>query len=200
MTSHEDCAINMTIWEQDWIWSRAKKSPDVLIRLGASNTKISMRSHPWLLEYSFPRSLETIMYGADSLISSLFYIQLVRAPVLDAVGFVCQAQIRCRLMPSRPALRELVDRLLKCGASFSHGCKTLPCVNPQLYREIKGGSAFSLYFTFSAVSLSDKIDVKIDGITREARSISNCPYVLRNIVHDQGLDCVFGRSDHRRQC
>ena len=49
------------------------------------------------------------------------------------------------------------------------------------------------------MSLSDGIDVKIDGITKMVRSISNCPYKLQTLIEDQGLDCVFGHRDHKKR-
>jgi hypothetical protein len=72
-------------------------------------------------------------------------------------------------------------------------------VNRQVYDEAARGIAFSRYIRFSVVSLSDEVDIKINGITEQARSISNCPYKIQTLVEDQGLSCVFGHRDYKRR-
>jgi hypothetical protein len=190
---------NLLLREQDWIWSRDKKDPDVVFRFRSSKhyTKLSMIPHPWLVEYKVPRSSRVVLYGADRLLSSLFYIELIGVPVFDTGGFVCQVRIRCRLTPSQPALVELVDRLRSTGACFTYETRKIKCVNHQVYEEIKRGVAFSQHVQFDVQSLDEKLDIKIHEITRKPQSISNCPYMLQTLIHDQGLDCVFGRRDHR---
>lgn len=191
---------DLLLREQDWIWSRDKKAPDVFFRFRSSKhyTKLSMIPHPWFVEYKVPRTSRAVQYGADRLLASLFYVELIGVPVFDTVGFVCQARIRCRLMPSQPALLELVDRLRSTGARFSYENRKIYCVNYQVYSEIRRGVAFSRHVQFDVQSLDEKVDVKIHEITQEPQSISNCPYILQTLIHDQGLDCVFGSKDHRR--
>ncbi|KAH0545344.1 hypothetical protein FGG08_000643 [Glutinoglossum americanum] len=194
--------INLTLWEQDSIWSRVGKPPDIFICPGASikghENPTKNYSRQWLsrLQYNVK---DTITSSLDGLLSSLFYIELIGTPLIDTVGFFCRAQIRSRLTPSQPAFMVLIERLRKVGARFYYDQKTVPCVNRQLYGETKRGIAFSRYIEFSAASLSDEIDVKIDGITEIGQSISNCPYMLQTLIEDQGLDCVFGHRDHKRR-
>lgn len=192
----------LLLLEQDRIWSRDRKDPDIFIRFRSSKyyTKLSMSMipHPWFVEYNVPQTCRTIQYGTDKLLSSLFYIELIGAPVLDTSGFLCQARIRCRLMPSQPALATLVDRLRSTDARFTYEHRDIQCVNSQVYDEIKRGAAFSRHVQFDVLSLDEKLDVKIHNITHKPQSISNCPYMLQALIHDQGLDCVFGNKDHRR--
>jgi hypothetical protein len=57
------------------------------------------------------------------------------------------------------------------------------------------------------MSRDELIDVKLarsspNNVKRreeddQKQSISNCPYNLITLIHDQGLDCVFGHKDHR---
>lgn len=194
--------MNLTLREQDSIWSRAKKPPDIFVCLGTSIERDENPEHyrQWLSDHRLKYNAEdTISFSLDSLSSSLFYIELIGTPLIDTVGFFCRAQIRCRLMPSQPAFMVLVERLRKIRAHFYYDYRNVPCVNRQLYEEARRGIAFSRYIEFSVTSLSDKIDVKIDGITKISRSISNCPYKLQSLIEDQGLDCVFGHRDHRRR-
>lgn len=138
----------------------------------------------------------------DELLSSLFYIELVSALLIDKFRFFCQMQIRCRLAPSQRAFMVLIERLWNDKARFHYDYydyKTVPCVNKQLYEEARRGIAFSRYIEISVMSLSDEIDVRINRITKNSRSISNCPYKLQTLIEDQRLDCVFEYRDHKRR-
>jgi hypothetical protein len=192
------------LWEQDSVWSRARKPPDIFICLGSSiqgdEKPAKKHSRGWLSDHRLQYDTkDTTDFSLDGLLSSLFYIELIGVPLVDTVGFFCRAQIRCRLVPSRPAFMTLVERLWRTGARFHYDYKTVPCVNRQLYEEARRGIAFSRYIEISVTSLSDEVDVKIDGITKIGRSISNCPYRLQTLIEDQGLDCVFGHRDHKRR-
>jgi hypothetical protein len=94
---------------------------------------------------------------------------------------------------------ELVNRLKKCKARFYYDFKSIPCVDQQLHGEAVRGIAFSRYVQFSVPADLDEIDIMIDKITKHPRSISNCPYQLRALIKDQGLDCVFGNKDHQER-
>ncbi|KAI9763378.1 MAG: hypothetical protein M1840_000570 [Geoglossum simile] len=199
---HKDLT-NLTLWEQDSIWSRAKKPPDIFICLGTriKDEKPAIK-HPcqWFSDHRLQYDAKDIIeLSSDGLSSSLFYLELIGIPLVNNDGFFCRAQIRCRLTPSQPAFMALIEWLRKAKTYFHYDHKTVPCVNRQLYEEARRGVAFSRYIEFSLVSLSDEIDVQIDGITKASRSISNCPYRLRNLIEDQGLNCVFGHRDHKRR-
>jgi hypothetical protein len=144
--------------------------------------------------------MNTVMESADGLMAALFYIELIGRPVLKEAGYACRAQIRCRLLPSKPALKALVDRLARTHAHFYFSYHKIPCISRQLHAEVMSdGEAFSRRFEFSVSSLQDSIDVKIDGVTKRGRSISNCPYTVDTIMRDQGLHCVFGHKDHQER-
>jgi hypothetical protein len=71
------------------------------------------------------------------------------------------------------------------------------CVDQELLDDLRRGVAYSRIIDISVHSLNDVINVRLDGITRKVRNISNCPYKISDIVEDQGLHCVFGHRDHR---
>jgi len=75
----------------------------------------------------------------------------------------------------------------------------LPCVNEEAFEDGKRGIPFYRYIGFSVASIYDEVDVKIENMTKNAQSISNCPYELQTLIRDQGLDCVFGHKDHQRR-
>jgi hypothetical protein len=168
--------VNFTLKEQNIIWSHAYKAPDILISLG-----------------------ESISLNLDKLFSSMFYIELLRAPRLVEVGLLCQARIRCRLSPSQTAFMPLINRLRNYRARFTYQSQILPCVNEEAFEDGKRGIPFYRYIGFSVASIYDEVDVKIENMTKNAQSISNCPYELQTLIRDQGLDCVFGHKDHQRR-
>jgi hypothetical protein len=191
----------LALLEQDSIWSRAGKPPDIFVCLGTGigRDEASAEEH-WLSDHRLHHNAKNaIDFTLDGLLSSLFYIELVGAPLIERFGFFCRMQIQCRLAPSQPAFMALIERLWNARAQFHYNCKTVPCVNKQLYEEARRGIAFSRYIESSVTSLSDEMDVSIDGITGSSRSISNCPYKLQTLIEDQGLDCVFGHRDHKRR-
>ena len=145
-------------------------------------------------------SNDDIKKCADNLLASLFYIKLNGLPQFDRTVFVCKGWIRCRLGPSHQALRALVSRLAITQARFYLDFEqAVFCTDPESHKAVEDGGAFSRPIVFKVRSLDDFIDVKIDGITSRARSISNCPYNIDTLIKDQGLNCVFGNRKIRKR-
>ena len=123
--------------------------------------------------------------------------------MLDGFRLICSLEIRCRWAPS-PALQNLAKQLLDRQAHFHYGQQeSILCVNPVSYDVEKNEPIpFSRHINVTALSRDDLIDVKLEvptgrDNTIEMLSISNCPYKLKSLIHDQGLNCCFGRRDHR---
>ena len=191
----------LTIREQDSIWFRKTKPPDVLLCLGDPVANKQQCTHLWWLDYRHQYDIEDKMSASvDRLLATLFYIELVGIPYPQGTSFSCRAQIRCRLPPSKPGLRDLVEQLGNVEAFFEYHQQRTRCINRQLYDEVvRNGEEFSRSITFSVRSLEESIDVKVNGITRKQESISNCPYTIEALIRDQGLHCVFGHRDHKRR-
>ena len=136
---------------------------------------------------------------ADNLLASLFYLELKEEPEFDGTSWVCRGIIRCRLSPFQKGLRALAERLRETHAQFYVGFQNyIPCLKDQNYRDIEFGKPFSLPVSFKVHSLQDFVDIKLERITRRARSISNCPYKISTLLSDQGLDQFFGYSGAKR--
>jgi len=137
---------------------------------------------------------------ADNLLAALFYIELLAVPIFNRGWFTCTGRILCRLARSDHALRTLARRLRDTKAHFYLDFdQKLPCVTEQSYRAIDCGAAFSQGIVFKVSSLQALVDIKIDGLTKRARSISNCPYMIETLIKDQGLHYTFGsRSGKKR--
>jgi hypothetical protein len=136
-------------------------------------------------------SYKGIRQCADNMIASLFYFELDWLPHNGVSSFICQGRICCRMGPSHPAMPTLLSRLT--GARFYLDFQQwVPCTDASVVETIEAGRPFTRKVSFRVASLENSIDIKIDGIVQRARSISNCPYVVRALIQDQGLDCPFG--------
>lgn len=92
-----------------------------------------------------------------------------------------------------------MSQLLSQQARFYYDTGSTFCVDPRYYEQEKNKAVtFSRCIEVTALSRNDVLDVKL-GITEKQRSISNCPYKLTTLIHDQGLDCFFGHRDHRER-
>ena len=188
--------INLTLHEQNDLWSRSGRSPDILVVVGDPISGYT--ESPWLYELRLKNSFN-IQRAADAVLASLFYIELIELPQLNEVGFCCRAIIQCRIPPSSPAYCPILDRLYISKARFYYDYKSIPCVERQTYNTAQQHLPFSRHFEMSVPSMGDEIQVEIDGFTAQRRSISNCPYRVHQLIKDQRLDSVFGHSDHRRR-
>lgn len=190
--------------EQNLIWKRNNRNADVLIAVGAHipvyDQTIPKIIYPNLVDYRMSYDSGRLCNSIDLILASTFYLELVGPPQPNELGrFFCRIQIRCRLSPSSRAYRSLIGELRKKRARFYFDYQSIPCVNRQLYDEFKRGVAFSRCLELTTHSMNDAIDVRVDGITSTSRSISNCPYKLKQLVEDQELNCIFGSKDHKER-
>ncbi|PQE15354.1 hypothetical protein CJF32_00010814 [Rutstroemia sp. NJR-2017a WRK4] len=133
---------------------------------------------------------------AESLLVSLFYMELNGLPRFDRFVFVCRDCILCRLNPSSKGLRVLAGRLRDKDArfhlDFHHAVLAVTRILSTILK-LENPSLSLLR------SLIDSVDIKIDGIVSKKRSISNCLYELETLIKDQGLDCAFGRRGIKKR-
>lgn len=145
------------------------------------------------------RSDEAVQRCADNLLASLFYVQIDEMPVLDQTLFVCKGKICCRLGPSSKALPELAYRL-KDANFYLNFHEKIACMDDEMYQAIIcDGKPYCRPIVFNVMSMEDSIDIKIEGLTARARSISNCPYKIQTLVEDEGVDCVFGHRKSKKR-
>ncbi|KAH8891478.1 hypothetical protein GQ53DRAFT_648395, partial [Thozetella sp. PMI_491] len=136
----------------------------------------------------------------DRLFASLFYLELTALPDFYAGPERACLRLQCRVPPG-PALVDLVTGLQQRQARMYYGGDNTDyaselLVSPKALARCRRGGVFSRALTIPVRSMSSPLDVRIDGLSGP-QHISNCPYELQKLVRDQGLDCVFGRKDHR---
>lgn len=138
--------------------------------------------------------------AAERLLALLFYVELIVLPDFYRAAEQARLCLQCRVPPG-PALMELVTnlqqrrvRLHYRGSNLDYVSELL--VSPRALARCHAGEGLSRAFTIPVESWSSLVDVRIDGL-REIQCVSNCPYELRKLARDQGLDSVFGRKDHQ---
>ncbi|KAM7197977.1 hypothetical protein V8F33_005244 [Rhypophila sp. PSN 637] len=131
--------------------------------------------------------------------SSLFYVELVTEPTFYSAPETIRLRLLCRLPPG-PPLMSLLSTLKRRNARVYYGADGLesiePLVGPLAWGRCREGDRFVRGLSIPAASVASKLSVKIDSLTKP-EEISNSPYELCQLIRDQGLDCVFGRKDHR---
>jgi hypothetical protein len=116
--------IDITLCEQDLIWSRMGKDPDVVVCLGTRVPAYEppIKDHPrWLSDHRLKgASPLKIGRSTEMLLALQFYIELIGPPQLSEVGFICRASIRCRILPSSTAYHTTIEQLRKRRARFHY--------------------------------------------------------------------------------
>ena len=131
----------------------------------------------------------------------LFYVELVSLPMFLGKPLKCRVRLLCRLPPG-PPLMDLLVRLdeRKAQVYFSgHEARydrIILCTEAAMSR-CREGRPFERTLEVEVLSPESAVDIRIDQLSAEPQSISNCPYKLHKLVRDQKLDCVFGSDDHR---
>jgi hypothetical protein len=72
-------------------------------------------------------------------------------------------------------------------------------MSEEAFALLESGGGFCVPVFFKVASLQDSVDIKVDGVIKRARSISNCPYQIETLIKDQGLDYVFGSRRARKR-
>ncbi|KAL7940749.1 hypothetical protein V8C42DRAFT_336673 [Trichoderma barbatum] len=104
--------------------------------------------------------------------------------------------MRCRLNPGH-ALLDLLFRIFRLGVCFYYRgdeitpTKALICTEDHIQR-CRKMQPFVRHFKIKALSASTVISIEMDGANGRRYSISNCPYKLRDLIEDQGLNHPFG--------
>ncbi|KAF5571961.1 patatin-like serine hydrolase [Fusarium phyllophilum] len=138
--------------------------------------------------------------AASRMIASLFYIELVFTPHFYSTPERVQARLLCRLPPSATLISLVTDlhargtRVIFWGTELEPNVESL--VTSSSLSRCRRGEAFVKRLDIEVWSPDSELHVVIDDDLMGKHNVSHCPYVLRELSHDQGLDCVFGRSDH----
>lgn len=161
-----------------------------------------------IVEYDEGTSMRFLQSTASRMLASLFYIELASIPEFCSGLSLVHLRIRCRVPPG-PSLIALLrlplqNSQLYCWAETRDSRSSTSMKDGKQNKEPLAISTsvaqyqegFSKAVTVEAKSLGSVIFV---GITTKSgfEMISKCPYQIRNLIQDQGLNCIFGRKDHR---
>ncbi|KAI0163882.1 hypothetical protein GGR57DRAFT_268721 [Xylariaceae sp. FL1272] len=133
------------------------------------------------------------------LISSMFYVELEAIPRFYTPSQICDLRICCRISPG-PALMDLLVKLRHAQARLEYfgddPCRTVPIGDRAVFEKCKAGLPFCLRVKVRVRSVESTIQIKLRSGHNAAHDISRCPYKVGELIRDQGLHSVFGRSDH----
>lgn len=135
------------------------------------------------------------------LIASLFYMELPRVPRFYRSPERCHIYMHCRIPPGHTLLdllyrfHHLSTRIIYRGDEIQYAKMPLPGL--ATLQRCRAGKPFRKTVVVEVSSVRAKVEVTFSGLDRSHHNISHCPYELRQLIRDQGLDNVFGRSDHQ---
>ena len=139
---------------------------------------------------------------SDRLLASLFYIKLYAQPRFYDSTARCMLALKCRLPPG-PSLLDLSMKLFRGSAYISYRGLTGKWHEETLYtqdivRSCRNGEKFHKTLEID-MSSNGVFDIRIGGLPGGGKeAISNSPYPIKQLIHDQGLGCVHGRRGDRK--
>jgi hypothetical protein len=136
---------------------------------------------------------------SGSLQASLFYIELVRLPRFYVLPEYCALYIKCRLPPGH----GLLDLLFKLNRSkmYLHYQgdeateKTIPLCTEDAIERCRRFEPFVREIQVRLSSPQTRIRIQINDMRGKRHNISRCPYMISELIKDQGLDCPFGKRN-----
>lgn len=142
-----------------------------------------------MIEYSGGEFEEAqISVIAEKLQASLFYLELSEALPSFSIPSSVEIRIRCRLPPG-PDLANLVKRLRSKDAQVAyHGeepTRQAELCTATIWDRIRRGHPFERRLHVRALSEDTLVSVEVDSLIpgSSRRKISNCPCILRDLVH-----------------
>jgi hypothetical protein len=143
------------------------------------------------LEYV--QSEAQVVLVQNSMIASMFYLELDQIETLEGGARHCQGTIFCRTPLDVSRRKDLYQALLKKHAMFVVNGNSLPCVETIP----RGMPIFRRQVKFVLKDESSLVHIVITGITSEPTSISGLPIKMDKLAKAQGLNAPFGCIDHR---
>lgn len=132
------------------------------------------------------------------LVASLFYVELTSSPRFYSSPELCALNILCRVPPGADLAnflsflrRDRARMVYKCSETEAR--RTILC-NESVIAACTNGLAFQRPILVEAFSMEANVQVSLEFYPFHETplyNISHCPYKLRDLVADQGLDCPF---------
>jgi hypothetical protein len=132
---------------------------------------------------------------ARCVVAELFVFELEGKPLKEQGKYICIGHILCRLRANHPALRVLIDKLLKSSAKFLlQGHPLEGSMREGSYLDAKGN--FRKRIVVEVVDTRSQISIQLQEGSSEPCKISGSPFTIDSLVATQQLDACFGTSDH----
>jgi hypothetical protein len=126
-------------------------------------------------------------------------MELISQPSLTSSPEICILRLRCRVQPGLAL--SVILRKFQQSRIYFRGDEPNYYISHLLpvdaLQRINSGDAFSRIIEVVVSAPASKISVKIEGTDGQRRHISRSPYPVGQLIRHQGLDCLFGKSNHR---
>ncbi|UPK92157.1 hypothetical protein LCI18_003092 [Fusarium solani-melongenae] len=145
-----------------------------------------------------PYSRELLEAASNSLIATLFYIELNTLPSFYRGSETCTITLQCRVPPG-PALLDLVYRLYRRKTRLWYGTGALDQTEIELctddvVRRCRNEEPFMRELLIGVSSPGDSVTIQLQAGSGRYY-VSRCPYKIKNLIKDQGLDSPFCTRD-----
>ncbi|RSL64912.1 hypothetical protein CEP53_003875 [Fusarium sp. AF-6] len=149
-----------------------------------------------------PYSRELLEITSNSLIATLFYIELNTLPSFYRGSETCMIRLQCRVPPG-PALLDLVYRLYRRRTRLWYGAGALDQTETELctddvVRCCRNEEPFMRELLIGVSSPGDSITIQLQAGSGRYY-VSRCPYkikdLIKDLIKDQGLDSSFYTRD-----
>ena len=130
---------------------------------------------------------------ARYMIASLFYFELDSIPQRSEGKYIGTGHILCSIRYSDPGFKLLFDRLSRSSAQF--WVNGFPVIDVD-------GACFDGSGNFRKkvnLDTDDRFAIALKQDSSKPCNISGSPFSITKLISLQGLNAVFGRSDHRKR-
>ena len=135
---------------------------------------------------------------ARCLVASLFYFEFESNPRYTEGRMSCAGHIMCRLEGRGASLTALIRQLSSCAARFQVQEQTIS--EPIDHRSFIGTEGeFRKRIEFQVNGRQDKISIRVAEGGATSYNISGSPFTIHSLAKAQGIDSMFGRTDHRKR-
>ncbi len=134
---------------------------------------------------------ENLMSIYGNLIACLFYVELEATPRFYTLPVTCYLRVCCRIPPG-PAQVDLLIKLrrdrveLLCTAAMEVQYNRVQFGTSEMVARCKRSQPFRERIRMQVQSASTLLDIKRKGAEKTSQSISHCPYMIGDLVRDQG--------------
>jgi hypothetical protein len=136
------------------------------------------------------------------LISYLFYLELLSAPLFYQAPDVCRIRVACRVPPG-PTLMVLLMMLRQRSIhlryrSYNQDLIDIPICTAEIWSYCGKGQPFMINLDIGVFNMASLLEVQLGNARENYIHISKCPYRLEDLIRDQRHELHAGTQSRAR--